>query len=261
MNMEQGFQIGVMITPVEGENDELRAIVQDGVKQAEATLQKRIPNLRFDVFEFVGPHLTPTHGSYSALELLQLGVIEKIERVPHFLLVVTEVELSSQLVSYSIALPSRLTNVGVISIKRLAPRFWGEAADNGVTVQRFTGLMLNTLGYLLNLAAHDQPHNMMYAFEAPDELDDMRELTDEQIAHMKRALPAEARNLTASTPAYGFFIGRLLANARSITRTIRRSNPFALAVRMTTMITAALSTMVIIFFSTEIWDIGSTVEL
>ncbi len=78
---------------------------------------------------------------------------------------------------------------------------------------------------------------------------------------MKRALPAEARNLTASTPAYGFFIGRLLANARSITRTIRRSNPFALAARMTTMITAALSTMVIIFFSTEIWDIGSTVEL
>jgi uncharacterized membrane protein len=40
-----------------------------------------------------------------------------------------------------------------------------------------------------------------------------------------------------------------------------RANPFRLALSLTTMITAAISLIIVIFFSAEIWDIGSTVEL
>lgn len=40
-----------------------------------------------------------------------------------------------------------------------------------------------------------------------------------------------------------------------------RANPFRLVTRLPTMITAALSVIIIVFFSSEIWDVGSTVEL
>ncbi|MEQ9028745.1 MAG: hypothetical protein RLP44_08545, partial [Aggregatilineales bacterium] len=69
------------------------------------------------------------------------------------------------------------------------------------------------------------------------------------------------RDLTARTPAPAFVFKRILANWSSIWRTVRRANPFRLALQLTTMITAAISLMIVIFFSTEMWDIGSTVEL
>jgi hypothetical protein len=65
----------------------------------------------------------------------------------------------------------------------------------------------------------------------------------------------------AETPAPFFVFRRVLANWSSIWRTVRRANPFRLAFQLTTMITAAISLMIVIFFSTEMWDIGSTVEL
>lgn len=260
--MPQDYLIGVMMTPVESPDETFQAAIQEAVALVEQLLAQRVPNLRLEVFEFLGPHLSPAHGGYSPLELLQLGVIEKVERKPNFLLVVTEVDISSQLTTYIVALPSRLTNVGVISTKRLSPRFWGEQDDAaGLTAQRLAGLMLQTLGYLLNLRPHNDPANIMYRFEDLQELAGMRALTDAQVAQMARSLPAEARDRTAKPPAWGFMLRWLTANSGSIWRTVRRANPFRLAGQMTTMIATAFSLMIVIFFSPEIWDVGSTVEL
>ncbi|MDO8861620.1 hypothetical protein Q6D67_07890 [Haliea sp. E1-2-M8] len=135
--MAQEYLIGVMMTPVENPDEAFQAAIHEAVTLVDQRLAQRVPNLRLEVFEFVGPHLTPAHGGYSPLELLQLGVIEKVERKPNFLLVVTEVDISSQLTTYIVALPSRLTNVGLISTKRFSPRFWGEPDDTaGLTAQR-----------------------------------------------------------------------------------------------------------------------------
>ena len=40
-----------------------------------------------------------------------------------------------------------------------------------------------------------------------------------------------------------------------------RANPLRLARRLPTMVTAALSVVIVLFFSPEPWDVGSTVEL
>jgi uncharacterized membrane protein len=259
--MEQQYLVGVMITPIETTDKDFQAMVRKAVPVVEEVLEGRIPHLKLDVFDFIGPHLLPVNGNYSPLELLELGVIEKVERKPNFLLVVTEVGISSQVTTYSVALPSPLTNVGVISSKRLDPGFWNEGDDEAATVKRLAGLMLHTIGHLLNLPLHLSSSNIMYHFEELAELEDMRTLTDEQVQHMRKALPAEARDMTAKKPAYRFRLQRIKANARSIWRTIVDANPLRLATDLTTMIAAALSLMIVIFFSTEIWDIGSTVEL
>ena len=69
----------------------------------------------------------PSAGTYAPLDFLQIGMNEKLERGIHFLLIVTEVDLSTTTFSYTLALPSQLTNVGIISTKRLNPTFWGDA--------------------------------------------------------------------------------------------------------------------------------------
>ncbi len=258
---QQDYFIGVMITPIQEPSQEFRTVVDLSVRKVEELLAQHIPHLRIDLFEFIGPHLTPSRGGYNPLEFLQLGVVEKIERKPNFLLVITDVEISPQLTTYSIALPSPLTNVGVISMKRLNPAFWGNSVDTDITAQRLTGLMLHTIGHLLNLKPHDNVNNVMYPFEELQSLEQMRELTDDQTQALQRALPIEARDKTARPPARLLVVQWLWANNGSIWRTVIRSNPFRLALEMTTMIAAAISLMIVIFFSPEMWDVGSTVEL
>ncbi len=259
--MPQEYIVGVMLTPVENPGPEFENTVDAAVKITEHIFAQRIPNLKIEFFKFPGPHLTPAKGSYAPMDFLQLALIEKVERKPNFLLVITEVELTPRLATYSVALPSALTNIGILSTKRLNPRFWGEPDEGGITSRRLAGLLLHTIGHLLNLAYHSEPDNVMYNYDELNDLEQMRDITTQQIAQMKQALPKEARDLTAKTPAPLFVLKRVLANWSSIWRTVRRANPLRLALELTTMITAAISLMIVIFFSTEMWDIGSTGEL
>jgi len=151
--------------------------------------------------------------------------------------------------------------VAILSTKRLDPNFWGEAANaQDATEQRLVGLMLHTIGQLLSLPPHPSSQNIMFPYEELDQLRHMRDLTAEQARRMARGVPAESRDLVAEPSARAFVIRRVCANMGSIWRTIMRSNPFRLAYEMTTMIAAAFSLIVVIFFSPEMWDIGSTVE-
>jgi len=53
----------------------------------------------------------------------------------------------------------------------------------------------------------------------------------------------------------------LALNARGIGQAVWRANPFRLLGRLPTMMTAALSVVIVLFFSPEMWDVASTVEL
>jgi predicted Zn-dependent protease len=74
---------------------------------------------------------------------------------------VTEVDLSATSLAYTLALPSPLTNIAVLSTKRLDPGFWGEGEDCSVAVKRLTALMLHSFGHLLNLSHEKVPGNAM----------------------------------------------------------------------------------------------------
>ena len=259
------YVIGVMRMEVEGRDSErFRRIVAAAAADLDTALTAAL-GVRVDLLSFEGPHLTPAAGAYAPLDFLQIGLTEKLERGVHFLLLVTEVDLAASTLSYTLALPSQLTNVAVVSTKRLDPSFWGDAADpatdEALAVRRLHALLLHSFGHLLNLRHDPDPSNAMHDFAGVDDLAAMGGFTDAQRGHMRRALPREAHERTSRGPHWAFVLATLVRDARSILTAVVRANPFRLVTRLPTMIAAALSVLIVLFFSPEMWDVASTVDL
>lgn len=256
------YVVGVMRTVVEATDDApFVALVDAAIKRVEKDLSDDL-GLRVEVFAFEGPHLTPEAGAYAPLDFLRIGLGEKIERGVNFLLIVTEVDLAASTLSFALALPSQLTNVGVISTKRLDPAFWGEDAESDQTADRLAALMLHTLGHLLNLRHHPDAANVMFDFGDVEALDKMHAVTPAQREQIVRNLPIEARErVSRKGRGRWSFVARALAlNLRGIGAAVVRANPFRLLARLPTMLTAALSVVIVLFFSPEMWDVASTVD-
>ena len=164
-----GYAVGVMRMEVEGRDSErFRRRVEAATAVVDRELSEAL-GVRVDLLSFEGPHLTPAAGAYAPLDFLQIGLAEKLERRVHFLLIVTEVDLSASTLSYTLALPSQLTNVAVASTKRLDPAFWGDdtgdaEADEALAVRRLATLLLHSFGHLLNLSHSAEPENAMHDF-------------------------------------------------------------------------------------------------
>ncbi|MGC1309677.1 MAG: hypothetical protein WA885_20840 [Phormidesmis sp.] len=257
----QEYIVGVMTMDVEGKDSER---FLDCVTRAVSKFERTIANLlrvRVDTLSFEGPHLLPTAGAYAPLDFLRIGITEKTERDVHFLLIITEVDLSSTSFASTLALPSQITNVGIISTKRLNPTFWGNLDDRSLTIQRLEILLLHIFGHLLNLSYSQQSKNIMYDFVGIEELADMVLLTDQQKQKMRKALPREAHERISRKSRWRFVLQTLGRDWKSIAIAIIRANPFRLLARLPTMITAALSTIIFLFFTPDMWDVASTVEL
>ena len=263
------YVVGVMTMEVEGRDSErFRQRVETAAAAVDRALTQAL-GVRVDLHSFEGPHLTPAAGAYAPLDFLQIGLAEKLERGAHFLLIVTEVDLSASTLSYTLALPSQLTNVAVVSTKRLEPSFWGEDtgtdADDDLAARRLETLLLHSFGHLLNLDHDPDPANAMHDFAGVDALDQMGGFSEPQRAAMQRALPREAHERTSRSRSrfghLGFILKTWARDWRSIAAAVARANPFRLVTQLPTMVTAALSVLIFLFFTPDMWDVASTVDL
>ncbi|MGC1216228.1 MAG: hypothetical protein WA883_02075, partial [Phormidesmis sp.] len=257
----QEYIVGVMTMDVEGKDSERflncsTKAVGTFEHQLKASLGVRVVALSFK-----GPHLTPTAGAYAPLDFLHVGMTEKIERDVHFLLIITEVDLSTTSFGSTLALSSQLTNVGILSTKRLNPTFWGNLEDRALTVRRLETLLLQTFSRLLNLSYSKHPQNIMYEFTEVEDLAGMVNFTACQRQQMRDALPQEAHERMSRRSRWRFVLVTLVRDWKSILIAVIRANPFRLLARLPTMITAALSTIIFLFFTPDMWDVASTVEL
>lgn len=200
-------------------------------------------------------------GSYAPLDFLEIGLAEKLDRDLPFLLIVTEVDPSSSTLAYTLALPSQLTNIAIISTRRLDPGFWGGASDPDWTATRLATLMLHCCGHLVALGHDPDPANAMYRLEGVEDLDCMGQLTGAQQQRMARILPLEARERSTRAGKAGFVCRTLVRDAGAIMRAVLRANPLRLLARMPTMLAAALSVIVVLLFSAETWDIAYAVSI
>ena len=258
------YSVGVMTMDVEGRDpDAFEATVSRAVGVVERTLNGL--GLRTDLFAFNGPHLTPAAGAYAPLDFLEIALAEKLERKLPFLLVVTEVDLSSSSLAYTLALPSQLTNVGVVSVKRLDPGFWGDDPDSERASHRLAALLLHTFGHLLNLHHHDAPANLMHPVESVEDLDEMVAFTASQQDRLRRMLPHESHDSFAPgrgrAARWAFTARMVVADAGSIARAVIRANPLRLVSRMPTMIAAGLSVIIVLLFGAETWDVAEAATL
>ncbi len=173
-------------------------------------------------------------------------------------------DLTASTLSYVVALPSQLTNVGIVSTRRLDPAFWGDDENDDIAVRRLAALLLHTFGHLLNVDHAPTAENAMYDFERVEDLERMLATTPEQRAQMERNLSRESHEAVSPPRPSRWMRWRLslrwtLGNLESIAAAVARANPFGLLTRLPTLLTAALSVIIILFFSPEGWDVASTV--
>lgn len=258
-NGERRYTIGVMKLPVEGQQQAFSTTVDQVVERVDSVLTEGEVGLQVSLHEFTSPHLLPSRGSYSPLDFLQIGLTEKLERKLTLLVLVTEVELDPRTQGYALAYPSQLTNVGIISTKRLDPAFWGEEERAATFASRLESLILHTIGHLLNVRHDDEPNSAMYEFQNVVDLDAMHELSQDQLLAMKRNLPREARDRLGR--GTGFQLSVVVDNIGKIARTVVKANPLKLALALPTVFTAGFSATLVMFFSSEIWDVASSVQL
>jgi hypothetical protein len=218
-------------------------------------------DLAVQLFEFTGPRLSPSDRGYSALSFVHMGMAEKLERGIHFLLIVTEAELAATRYSYTVAMPSQLANIGVISMQRLRPEFWGDAQNQETTVHRLAVAMLHTFGHLLNLPHRSERSNIMYDFQSVEELDRMGGFDAGQKETMRRILPQEARQEVGHDRPWLFALKQIVLDWRSILRAVLVANPLRLVTKLPTAITTGVSVAIVLFFSAEVWDVAGTVEV
>ena len=255
------YTVGVMTMDVEGRaSEQFYAVVVAAVDRFNAALVDEA-RLRTETLSFTGPHLTPGAGNYAPLDFLEIGLAEKLERRLPFLLIVTEVDLASSSLAYTLALPSRLTNVAVISTKRLAPGFWGDPEEEERTGARLAALMLHSFGHLVALEHDPDPSNVMFRVGEVEDLDRMDALTREQLDRMARTLPKEANERWTRHGKLGFALRTMVRDSPGIVRAVAQANPFRLLTKMPTMIAAALSVIVVLMFSAETWDVATAVSV
>ena len=255
------FVVGVMTMEVEGRDSKRFAeIVARAVAELEAVFAHE-PRLRTRALAFAGPHLTPGAGSYAPLDFLEIALAEKLERDLPFLIVVTEMDLSSSSLAYTLALPSRLTNVAILSTRRLDPGFWGDDPDAGRTARRLAALMLHSFGHLVALRHECDPTNAMYPIEGVEDLDRVGGLSGPQLKRVARVLPLEANERSAREGKAGFVCPTLARDAGASAQAVVRANPFRLLARMPTMLAAALSVIVVLLFGAETWDVAYAVTV
>ena len=255
------YAVGVMTMEVEGRDSErFNAIVADAVGRLGRALEHE-GRLTTRAIAFPGPHLTPGAGAYAPLDFIEIGVAEKLERDLPFLLIVTEVDLSSHQLAYTLALPSQLANIAVVSTRRLDPGFWGEEPDAGRAAERLATLMLHAFGHLVGLDHADDRANAMFPLEGVEDLDRMGELTPGQRATMSCLLPREANERSVRENKLAFVAWTLHHDAVPICRAVARANPLRLLGRMPTMLAAALSVIVVLLFGAETWDVAYAVSV
>ncbi len=257
---ERDIAVGIMKIDVTGADARsLSNLTQQATRQF-AQVVRREARLTIKSLSFDEPNLTPDEHGYRALDFVQIGINEKTERRLAFLLIITEVEIAAASLSYLLALPSHLTNVAIISTRRLADYGSADIQDQSLMTERLSTLMLHCFGRLLNLGYHPEKTNYMTKIEVPDDLDTMDRFTEPQFDHMARNLPREANDRFSRGNKFSFVLRQTARNLPRIVRGAIRANPLRIATKLPTMIATALSVIIILIFGGETWDFAASVS-
>lgn len=253
--IEARYRVGIMRAKV-GESDESTfvKIVTDAIQRFSNAVADQLPDLALETNSFSTPHLVPSGGTYNPLDFMQIGLAEKAERGLSFLIIVTDVDLSPSKMSYTLALPSRLTNIALVTTRRLNPEFWGRETDNALAADRLSKLLIHAFGHLLNLSHSANPENVMAKIEGVEALDGMVDFTKAQVDEIEKTLPVEAFERSTRSNKFSFAVSTIFRRLSSIVKAVIRANPLRLVTRMPTMLATAISVIALLLFGAEVWD-------
>lgn len=258
---ERNIVLGIMKLDVAGKENggALDALTETATVEFNRVIRQKL-DIQVQSFPFAGPSLIPDENGYRALDFVQIGINEKTERKLAFLLIITDVEIAAASMSYLLALPSQLTNVAVISTRRLIAYGEDKLLQEELRTERLTTLMLHCFGRLLNLNYVKEPSNYLARVQVPGDLDTMRHFTEAQHQHMVENLPQEANDRYSEGSKLAFIIRYTIGNLPRIFRGAARANPLRIATKLPTMIATALSVIIVLIFGGETWDFAASVS-
>lgn len=197
--------------------------------------------------------------------LLEYGVHEREARHWDFALLVTAANLVSHYKPVALGTPSRSVSVAVLSIQKLTPKLFlpdSHAAPLPALAYRIRALALHLFGHLNGLTHSASKESYMYDFQGVDDLDRMTHFTESQIPQMQATLQEVAdvrlEESAANIPTHPFwFVMRSLWIGREeIGNAILRARPWQFPFRLSRLTTAAISALLILLMTAEVWDVG-----
>jgi len=257
---DKHYRIGIMLVDIDAQDKAaFDRLARRGVRHFQEELKDET-NLSVETFAFSGPHIDSSNGGYSPLDFIQLGIAERAERNFSFLLIVTNVDLSSTRMTYTLAMPSQITNVAIVSTQRLNPSYWGYDEDSGIAAERIGKLLLHSQARLLNLPHVADPTNFVSKIAGVDSLDAKTSFNSAQRQRMRDQLPIESLDAVTGKKKTAFAFKTLLTRAPAILRAVAAANPIKLVTKLPTMLATALSVIIVLIFAAETWDYAGEVS-
>jgi hypothetical protein len=157
-------------------------------------------------------------------------------------------------------------NVAVLSTVRLDPQATQSTATSAeriaVMARRLCALVLHLFGHLNGLAHTDDPHEYMYDVQAVEDLEQMRQFSVSHMAQLVTSLQEVADvRLEETAPAASaqplwFYVRSLWIGWGDIGSALLRAKPWEFPLRLSRLTTAAISALLILLVTAEVWDVG-----
>lgn len=197
--------------------------------------------------------------------LLELGAAERQAKGWDYALVVTGGDLLSFYKPFALGAPARSLSVAVLSTVRIDPLSTDPRADENrrteIMTRRLHALALHLFGHLNDLSHGSAADDFMFDVEGLKDLDRMERFSPEHLEALGEELADVAD--TRLEEAVGRPRNRLWFYLRAtwhergvILGSVRRARPWQFPVRLSRLTTAALSAMLILLITAEVWDLG-----
>ncbi len=199
--------------------------------------------------DFIIRHRYPPHGALDPLELLEVGVQEKIKNRWDYAMVLVSNELKARYRISTIGVPSSAFEVGVLSSY--------EMNEYGEMDKKLASLSLHLLGHLWGLS-HSQQGPMV----PPERTDDLSlsfftETQQQSISRrLEEAADARLEEEDRKRSKLLFFWHTFWSDPRGILQGIWGYSPWKLPLKMGRMTAAAAVSLLFLLLGAESWDMG-----
>nr|WP_290669345.1 hypothetical protein [Ardenticatena sp.] len=187
-------------------------------------------------------------GALSPLDLLEIGVQEKLYRGWDYALVIVPNDLHPRYRPFVIGVPSSALEVAVLSTARLGA--------SATLADRIVGLALHLLGHLWGLEHGDGP---MRPPEDPQAIVP-QPFTSEQwetiMGRLRETADMRLEEESVRWPRFVFYWRTLRANPRSLLADILGYAPWRIPVRLGRLTAAAAVSALFLILTAEAWEVG-----
>jgi predicted Zn-dependent protease len=223
---------------------------------------------RFPEFHWSMPLVERRQLRYNIREepskLLDYAIEERDARHWDFAFLLTSSDLVTYYRPYAFGTSSRSVSVAILSTSRIDPissaQQVGEEERKRILSERLLTLALHLFGHLNGLEHEEDHDSVMFELQSVQDLDGMSRISEEAIAFLQSALMDVADPRLEESQhrpgKLGFYLRVVWQNRKDILSAVRQAEPWRLPFHLGRLTTAALSALLILLMTAEVWDLG-----